>query len=91
MQSFHCPHCLPAIIVPQLTKGSTDKIVALIRGNHFLTAVNEFKKLGLDISSAKGTAMHVTLDRGKCNRCKNDKLDNGVVTCENCKALNINW
>jgi hypothetical protein len=91
MQSFCCPYCLSPIIVPELAEDIKNKLVTLIRDGSCLTAVREFTKHGLDLSSSKVTAIYITKVKGVCNRCKNDKLDDGVVTCENCKALNINW
>ncbi len=88
-----CKNCLPkeGIEIPDFSINERKTIVKLKQLSPLLLIKHLIEKSNLTALEAKYVTKHVNLHFGHCNCCQYIDLEEGIVDCPKCKALNFNW
>ena len=91
--NVQCKNCLPkeGIEIPDFSRPDKSEIVRLtiespIRATNYL-----LESFNISLHDAKYIITHINIPYGQCNRCSFDKLEEELIHCPKCKALNFNW
>jgi len=88
----HCSRCGASFQISALSESERGAVVSLARGPGPLAAARDLSnRLGAPLADAKGLAFHLTLVRGTCHRCGKPLPSTGLVTCPDCRSLNLDW
>ena len=91
MPVFECRKCaLPIIIPDDWTVEKKIETANLVRKTSPIFAIQYFRPLAMDLTEAKGIALHVTQEKRFCHHCKTELLEY-EGDCPKCKRLNLDW
>jgi hypothetical protein len=88
---IECPKCKACVVLPSASTEEQRIEFASIARTDPIEAIRHARDVfNLDIREAKALTLHVTLQIGKCHRCKTPVTDKQSV-CAKCRSANLDW
>jgi hypothetical protein len=92
MEAVRCERCGATWLSPALDPAVAHEVAALVHGGQVIAAIRRLREVtGLGLADAKDVELHITRERGKCQRCGAALPAGAVVACARCRSFNYDW
>ena len=87
-----CMRCKAALSLEKVPVEVRVRTAELVRGSSVLLAARFLnEQTSMPLSESKAVAMHLSRQKGCCQRCRTEIGVGEVTHCPKCRALTITW